>query len=182
MQAVGTFLSCSCLATLPVQMMRNHRVSTCKTHDVALPVPWGSDSIMKVQMLRECSMEIRGHVGAEKRTHSDNVVWPCAGFGPRLADDLLQLCAGVSSAVKAEALSALQALAIGHRGLLKDHWDSLKSAMVSSLEFGKHHLLMAQAHFAAYVLLDASPSLPPFHGCITCSSGGGPSHALQIAG
>ncbi|EIE26348.1 hypothetical protein COCSUDRAFT_39464 [Coccomyxa subellipsoidea C-169] len=58
------------------------------------------------------------------------------GFGPRLADDLLQLCAGVSSAVKAEALSALQALAMGHRGLLKDHWDSLKSVMVSSLESG----------------------------------------------
>ncbi|BDA41093.1 probable HEAT repeat-containing protein 6 at N-terminal half [Coccomyxa sp. Obi] len=54
-------------------------------------------------------------------------------FGARLASDLLKLSRGPPLAVAAEALAALQALAVSHRGLLACHWGALKSVMLNSL-------------------------------------------------
>ena len=59
----------------------------------------------------------------------------CAGleFGARLAGDVLKVSRGPSVAVTAEALTALQALAINHQGLLCCHWEALKDLMLHSL-------------------------------------------------
>ncbi|CAL8466624.1 g6160 [Coccomyxa elongata] len=54
-------------------------------------------------------------------------------FGARLARDLLKLSSGPSLAVTAEALAALQALAISQRGLLGCHWGDLRRVMLHSL-------------------------------------------------
>lgn len=54
-------------------------------------------------------------------------------FGARLASDLLKLSSGPSLAVTAEALAALQALAISQRGLLGCHWGDLRSVMLHCL-------------------------------------------------
>jgi len=66
------------------------------------------------------------------------VVHAGSGFGPRLTRDLLKLAAEAATAVRAEALAALQALATSHSCLLLDHWDSLRGAMLRSLEVDVH--------------------------------------------